>query len=611
MTSRNKNIFAFATIATTAALGTALFSAGCGDSGDTTPAFVSPDKAANAIALYYDEATQATFKNSKIDSLRWIITDNKTGKRLAIGNNAQAITFPTEKTTDADKDSSVSTAKDETANDKCYVVLQMDGETFKNAEDVTVAAIYYNEKDEIAGFGSNSDIEWNYDKSKNKFNGQANANFFSEENVSNIYTEATPRMIAKDGVTTLSCNVYPKDESAKPVNIIGLVKVKIDEGGDKYIQAVDNGIPVQYKGIAYTDKWGIDVDVDDIKTASRAIDVGATGIYVTDRKVTAFEIVSDDVLIPEKVDAAGTTPAVDYALGQTEAEGTIAGTKHPTEATYGVRQASLKAKATGWDSATDKGEVPAIYANSVSNLYLDGVTYTVKDGTSVAKDVAVADGVVSFNQKSLSEAKAFTVEGTYKGELADSEGITSTSTVNAIPATVEVGFGQETKDPNGTTSIAKDFADKVEGNSTQDVTANLKMYARFVTGGVGGFTSYLFEIPSTAGFTYPSTAALFEGDTIYKVDNPTVTIATADQQKANDYSVTIKKDNKVNDLKVKFLEKETTPYADQIKAFGAFTKLNIDNLLNMVIAPKTEVDPTPSPSPAPGGNEDPDAGDQP
>lgn len=606
MTSRNKNIFAFATFATTAALGTALFSAGCGDSGDTTPAFVSPDKAANAIALYYDEATQATFKNSKIDSLRWIITDNKTGKRLAIGNNAQAITFPTEKTTDADKDSSVSTAKEETANDKCYVVLQMDGETFKNAEDVTVAAIYYNEKDEIAGFGSNSDIEWNYDESKNKFNGQANANFFSEDVA--WFDVNAPQIVAKDGITTVYCKVAPNAEYANPVNIIGLVKVELDKGGDKYIQAVDNGIPGQYKGIAYTDKYGTSV-WPSIKTPSGHQAPGIS-IHVTDRKVTGFEIVSDDVLIPEKVDAAGTTPAVDYALGQTEAKGTIAGTQAPTEVTYGIRQASLKAKATEWDSATDKGEVPAIYTNSVRDLYLDGVTYTVKDGTSVAKDVAVADGVVSFNQKSLSEAKDFTVEGTYKGELADSKGLTSNATVKAIPATVEVGFGQEAKATDGTTSIAKNFTTEVEGDSNKDVTASLKMYARFVTGGVGGFTSYLFEIPESAGFTYPSTAALFDTDSkIYNAKDATVTIATAEQQKANDYSVTIKKDNQKNNLNVKFVEKDTIPYTEQIKAFGAFTKLDIQSLLDLVIAPETQVDPTPSPTP--GGNPAPDVGDQP
>ena len=299
-------------------------------------------------------------------------------------------------------------------------------------------------------------------------------------------------------------------------------------------------------------------------------------------------------------------------MGQTEAKGTIAGTQAPTEVTYGVRQASLKAKATEWDSATDKGEVPAIYADSVKKLYLDGVTYTVKDGTSVAKDVAVADGVVSFNQKSLSEAKAFTVEGTYKGELADSKGLTSNTTVEAIPATVEVGFGQEAKATDGTTSIAKDFTTEVEGDSNKDVTASLKMYARFVTGGVGGFTSYLFEIPESAGFTYPSTAALFDADsTIYNAKDATVIIATADQQKANDYSVTIKKSNQKNNLKVRFVEKDTTPYTEleQIKAFGAFTKLNIQNLLDLVIAPETQVDPTPSPTP--GGNPDPDAGDQP
>ena len=175
---------------------------------------------------------------------------------------------------------------------------------------------------------------------------------------------------------------------------------------------------------------------------------------------------------------------------------------------------------------------------------------------------------------------------------------------------MEVGFGQEAKATDGTTSIAKDFTTEVEGDSNKDVTASLKMYARFVTGGVGGFTSYLFEIPESAGFTYPSTAALFDADSkIYNAKDATVTIAIADQQKANDYSVTIKKNNQKNNLNVKFVEKDTTPYTDQLKAFGAFTKLDIQSLLDLVIAPKTEVDPTPSPTP--GGNPDPGADDQP
>ncbi len=610
MTSRNKNIFAFATFATTAALGTALFSAGCGDSGDTTPAFVGPD-APNAITLYYNDNTQAAFKNSKIDSLRWIITDNKTGKRLAIGDNAQKITFPTEETTDTNKDSSVSTAKDESANDKCYVVLQMDSEVFKNADDITATAIYYNTDKKIAGYGSNSDIEWNYDSNKNKSYGEATANFFSDEGARSEMI-ATPDIITKGGVTTLSCNVFSSAdvEGKNPVNIIGLVEIKQGSEGDipDVLEKDDTEqIPGQYKGVKYTDEYGTDLDPIIETVSGKQNDIGEV-IFVTDRKITGLEIVSyNDVLIPEKVDAVGTTPAVDYALGRTSAQGTIAGTQDPKTVTYGVRQASLEARAT-WDNETGKGVAP--YASKRLN---DGVTYTVKDGTAVAKDVAVDEnGVISFNQKSLSANKTFTVEGTYKGALAKEEkGVAGTTTVEAIPATVEVGFAK----PNvkDTTSVAPyDFTTTVHGSTTEEVTANLKMYARFVTGGVGGFTSYLFEIPESVGFTYPSTAALFDTDSkIYNAKDATVTIATADQQKANDYAVTIKKDNQKDNLSVKFVEKDTTPYADQLKAFGAFTKLNIDNLLNMVIAPKTEVDPTPSPSPAPGGNEDPDAGDEP
>ena len=595
-----KNIFGFATIAATVTLSAAIFATGCGDSGDSTAVNpLNPDKIANAITVNYDPTTEANLINSKVESLRWIITDTDSGKQLAIRDTAQKINY-TGTTTKAnaalaeEDTTSNDTTADEipasaTQNDKCYVVLGVPSTVFQKMENVTLTYIYYGEDGKVVGFGTDklTSENWNNDKSGKRYSGTvADGNFFSVEGVESELV-ATPEFINKGETTKLAYNVTSGKDSA---NIIGLVDVEVgydDEDKDYYIKPSSNGIVGAYEGVNFTKESGVYVNAKFDKNATNP----GTYVYVTDCTPTALGVsttsyrTSTTVLVPENVKAEGQTKAADYALGQTTA------TDSNYHTTYGIRQLPLRVYVSDWSDG--QGAKPS--ANPTVGT--DKVTFAVKDSAQKAfkaEDVAVENGVVKFKQSKLDAAVPFTVVATYGEATGKLEGS------KAVPATVEVGFAG--KD-------ATEFTTEVKGDSTKDVTANLKMYARFVADGVDSLS--LFEIPSDAGFTYPSTAALFDGDTIYKGEGATVTIATADQQKANDYSVTIKKDNKVNDLKVKFLEKETTPYADQIKAFGAFTKLNIDNLLNMVIAPKTEVDPTPSPSPAPGGNEDPDAGDQP
>ena len=595
-----KNIFGFATIAATVTLSAAIFATGCGDSGDSTAVNpLNPDKIANAITVNYDPTTEANLINSKVESLRWIITDTDSGKQLAIRDTAQKINY-TGTTTKAnaalaeEDTTSNDTTADEipasaTQNDKCYVVLGVPSTVFQKMENVTLTYIYYGEDGKVVGFGTDklTSENWNNDKSGKRYSGTvADGNFFSVEGVESELV-ATPEFINKGETTKLAYNVTKGEQEA---NIIGLVDVEVgydDEDKDYYIKPSSNGIVGAYEGVNFTKESGVYVNAKFDKNATNP----GTYVYVTDCTPTALGVsttsyrTSTTVLVPENVKAEGQTKAADYALGQTTA------TDSNYHTTYGIRQLPLRVYVSDWSDG--QGAKPS--ANPTVGT--DKVTFAVKDSAQKAfkaEDVAVENGVVKFKQSKLDAAVPFTVVATYGEATGKLEGS------KAVPATVEVGFAG--KD-------ATEFTTEVKGDSTKDVTANLKMYARFVADGVDSLS--LFEIPSDAGFTYPSTAALFDGDTIYKGEGATVTIATAEQQKANDYSVTIKQDNKVNELKVKFLEKETTPYADQIKAFGAFTKLNIDNLLNMVIAPNTEVDPTPSPSPAPGGNEDPDAGDQP
>ena len=603
MILRKKNIFGFATIAATVTLSAAIFATGCGDSGDSTAVNpLNPDKIANAITVKYDTIAAALI-NSKVESMRWIITDTDSGKQLAIRDTAQKIHYTgtttkanaalAEENTTSDDTTADQTPTSATQNDKCYVVLGVPSTVFQKMENVTLTYIYYGEDGKVVGFGTDklTSDDWNKDKSGKKFSGTVtDGNFFSEKNAQYSLT-ASPEFINKGEVTELA---YKVTDGTTTANIIGLVDIDNYSDIKGYIQPEEVKVgeyptPGRYKGVAYTTEYGAGVEVK-LDRASVSGYTQNTKVYVTDRTPSKLSVTptyyQKTVLVPENVKEQGQTKAANYALDQTKAT-----SSENNNITYGVRQLPLEVCVADW------GEGESAKPNAYPKVDTSKVTFTVKDSAQKAfkaEDVAVEDGVVKFKQSKLDATVPFTVEATSGQATGKLEG------AEAVPATVEVGFAG--KD-------ATEFTTEVKGDSTK-VIANLKMYARFVADGVDGLS--LFEIPSTAGFTYPSTAALFDTDSkIYNAKDATVTIADADQQKANDYTVTIEKDNQKSNLSVKFVEKDTTPYADQLKAFGAFTKLNIDNLLNMVIAPKTEVDPTPSPSPAPGGNEDPDAGDQP
>ena len=586
-----KNIFGFATIAATVTLSAAIFATGCGDSGDSTAVNpLNPDKIANAITVNYDADTEAALKSSNVESLRWLITDTESGKQLASRDTVQKINYTgtatkanaalAEENTTSDGTTADKTPTSATKNDKCYVVLGVPSTVFQNMTNVTVTAIYYDKDGHVVGFGSDiNDVTWNTDKSGKKFSGTiTDGNFFSAQNVKSKLV-ASPQFINKGEVTKLA---YEVTDGTNTANIIGLVDVQLgydDDDKDYYIKPTNDGIVGAYKGVNFTTSNGVYVNAKFDKNATNAY----TNVYVTDRTPSALGVRADGyeqtVLVPENVKEQGQTKAADYTLGQTKA--TDSRSKYTT---YGVRQLPLSVYVSDW---SDGESVKPIAHPTVAT---DKVTFAVKDSAQKAfkaEDVAVENGVVKFKQSKLDAAVPFTVEATYGKATGKLEG------VQAVPATVEVGFADK--------ADATSFTTEVKGDSTKDVTTNLKMYARFVADDQVSLS--LFEIPSTAGFTYPSTAALFDADNkIYNAQDATVTIATADQQKANDYSVTIKKNNQKNNLKVKFVEKDTTPYTDQLKAFGAFTKLDIQSLLDLVIAPSTD---------APGGNEDPDAGDQP
>lgn len=614
-----KNIFGFATIAATVTLGAAIFATGCGDSGDSTAVNpLNPDKIANAITVNFKD--EATLKANNVESVSWLITDGDAdgdGKQLAVRKTAQKIHYTgtttkanaalAEEATTSNDTTANNTSTSATQNDKCYVVLGVPSTIFQKMNKVTLTYIYYDKSGKIVGFGSDiNEVTWNNDKSGNRYSGTVtDGNFFPEKNAQYSLT-ASPEFIKKydeelakkdpnatqaDAFTTLAYNVTDGTTTA---NIIGLVDIDNYKDIKDYIQPEEVKVgeyptPGRYKGVAYTTAYGAEVEVK-LDRASVSGYTQSTRVYVTDRTPKTLEVMADGceqtVLVPENVKEQGQTKAADYTLGQTKA--TDSGRKYIT---YGVRQLPLHVYVSGWSDG--ESAKPSAYPKVATKE----VTFAVKDSAQKAfkaEDVAVENGVVKFKQSKLDAPVAFTVEAAYGQATGKLEG------AKAVPATVEVGFADKVD--------ATSFTTEVKGDSTKDVTTNLKMYARFVADQVSGLS--LFEIPSTAGFTYPSTAALFDADSkIYNAQDATVTIATADQQKANDYSVTIKKNNQKNNLKVKFVEKDTTPYTDQLKAFGAFTKLDIQSLLDLVIAPSTEVEPTPSP--APGGNEDPDAGDQP
>ncbi len=589
-----KNVFGFATIAATVTLSAAIFATGCGDSGDTTAAVISPSTARNAIVLYYDNDL-AKLRSSKIDTLSWIIT-KADGKLLAASKNPQKIVIPAEEKTSATSSTTSSTPTPTSSakeSDKCYTVLQMEQGVFDEIAKggATVTAVYFNSTDKdntdkILGFSSNSDINWD---SKNK-NGTANANFFLDEKGVQYIMGTTPDVpvIAKGGTVRLSCKVRSKDyaKDKKEADIIRFVKV--DAGN--YLKADDSSNVVgQYKGVEYTKEEGTEVKAT-LKNASEE-KVSPTTIYVTDKKITGFTIENSyaGVLAPKKTDpdtkTTPATPALDYSFGMSEVQGIPAGTSpssKPETKTYGVRQAAMKVTKIAWGGTG--GEEPKLDATSIT-----GVKYEVTkvDSAAVkAEDAAkyeVKDNIVKFG---LNEAagKTFTVTGTLgKSALTGDKDVTATAEVKPSGADVNVGLKTAEDVAKKTTK----FTGEVKGDAGKETEKKLKMYAQFVeTGVTGGLESYLFEIPEAASFTYPSVAGLYAAGAVK--DTPAYTekfvggtfdgkykaeIVGADKQKTNDYTITVREAGL--NLEVGFGDgKDGNKYAeDQTAAFGNYKNL--------------------------------------
>lgn len=605
-----KNVFGFATIAATVTLSAAIFATGCGDSGDTTAAVISPSTARNAVVLYYDNDL-AKLRSNKIDTLSWIIT-KADGKLLAASKNPQKIVIPAEEKTSATSSTTSSTPTPTSSakeSDKCYTVLQMEQGVFDEVAKggATVTAVYFNSTDKdntdkILGFSSNSNINWD---SKNK-NGTADANFFLDEKGVQYIMGTTPDVpvIAKGGTVRLSCKVRSKDyaKDKKEADIIRFVKV--DAGN--YLKADDSSNVVgQYKGVEYTKEEGTEVKAT-LKNASEE-KVSPTTIYVTDKKITGFTIENSyaGVLAPTKTDldtkTTPATPALDYSFGMSEVQGIPAGTppsSKPETKTYGVRQAAMKVTKITWGGTG--GEEPKLDATSIT-----GVKYEVTkvDSAAVkAEDAAkyeVKDNVVKFG---LNEAagKTFTVTGTLgKSALTGDKDVTATAEVKPSGADVNVGLNTAENVAKKTTHFTTEVsADKdTATGKIKETEKKLKMYAQFVeTGVTGGLESYLFEIPEAASFTYPKLAHLYDASNVLFEEKFTsgdfdkkykAEIAGANEQGLNNYAVIVREAGL--NLKVGFAksDKDTTRAddADQIKAFGNYKDLNIDAIIkNLIIA---------------------------
>lgn len=536
-----KNIFGFATIAATVTLSAAIFATGCGDSGDSTAVNpLNPDKIANAITVNYDADTEAALKSSNVESLRWLITDTESGKQLASKDTVQKINYTgtatkanaalAEENTTSDDTTADKTPTSATKNDKCYVVLGVPSTVFQNMTNVTVTAIYYDKDGHVVGFGSDiNDVTWNTDKSGKKFSGTiTDGNFFSAQNVKSELV-ASPQFINKGEVTKLA---YEVTDGTNTANIIGLVDVQLgydDDDKDYYIKPTNDGIVGAYKGVNFTKESGVYVSAKFDKNATNAY----TNVYVTDRTPSDLSIdtVYDDsgnhydktVLIPEKVAAAGTTPTVDYALGQSKVLG-INSSGHSL--LRGVRQLPLSIEVSGWSDG--KGEIPS---SSVTIPY-DEVAFAVQDKTQkTIQDVIVdKDGIIRFNQSKIDSVTDFVVVGTYGKATGKMEG------GQAIPVVVNVGLSTKAKAKDATT-----FESSFEVEKTKDGSEIFKMYAQFAQAptALGSFTSYLFEIPEAIGFTYPK-AVLLQGGAEYPAAGAAADITVADNQKKNEYKLDVK-----------------------------------------------------------------------
>ena len=506
MTSRNKNIFAFATLTATAALGTALFAAGCGDSGDTTPAYPGAN-AARTINLKFTDIKD-TLKAGKVDTLACVIT-NADGKRLYKTLNVEI-----KNVVPADK--SAKSGKIEAGD--TYATFELNDAEFKavRSEAATITAVYYNsqatgaDKDKILGFSEDT-IEW-YDTSNNKtsdndkksYGEVGSVSFFLDAADVNHILSATPDIIGKGKTTRLAYEVKKvkkvdgKDKIINKANIIDFVTVD----GGKYLTKDDATIVGQYKGAEYTEadgiQWVAEFNGGKLKSDKP--------VYVTDAKIASITVTPNypEVLVPELVPEKDKN--VDYALGMEGKEvtgipqGTTPGSTS-SEKTYGVRQTSVTPKVT-WDT-TKGGKEPAAY--DVAKL----VTYAVKNGGKAA-EATKATVDKDTNTISLLKAGTYDVVGTIaKSDLTGDKEITGKGEVKAVDAETKVGFNTEAE------AKAKTILFKSKAELAKSTSETYNVYAQFVEKGVttGGFASYLFEIP-VEGFVYPA-ATLKQGSASY------------------------------------------------------------------------------------------------
>lgn len=571
MTSRNKNIFAFATLTATAALGTALFAAGCGDSGDTTPAYPGAN-AARTINLKFTDIKD-TLKAGKVDTLACVITKADGTRLYKTSKNVEIKNVPADKSAKSGK---IDVNKD------TYATFILSDTEFKDvrSEAATITAVYYNSKatgaDEgkILGF-SQDPISWRdtddketSDNDKKSYGEVDKVSFFLDATDVNHILSADHDIIGKDKTTKLAYEVKAKD--GKQANIIDFVTVD----GGKYLTKDDTTIVGQYKGAEYTEADGIQL-VAEFNGGELKSD---KPVYVTDAKIASITVKQkyDGVLLPEKITGAN---AVDYALGMTEVKGTNGSA---ALVTYGVGQTTMTAEVApgDWKVEKDKGVAPK------KPITLDeGVTYVANVGTAAAKaDEATVDG----NKISFLQVGTFEIVGTYKTDLAEKDGqVSGKVTITPVQPAVKIGLSTESAVQAQDTKIAT-FTDKIEGETGKEKSEALKMYAQFApgTGAVGAFTSILFAIPESASFTYPSVAGLYAAGAVK--DDPAYTdkfvggtfdgkykaeIVGADKQKTNDYTITVREAGL--NLEVGFGDsKAGDKYAgDQTAAFGNYKNL--------------------------------------
>lgn len=571
MTSRNKNIFAFATLTATAALGTALFAAGCGDSGDTTPAYPEAN-AERTINLRLTDVKDA-LKAGKVDTLACVITKADGTRLYTPKDKVQIKNVPA-----ADK-SDKSGKKIDTTKDT-YATFQLTEDQFKavRSEDATITAVYYNsqatgaDKDKILGF-SEDQITW-YDTKDNetsdnekKSYGQVDSvRFFLDTDDVEHILSADPYIIGKDKTTRLAYEVKKVEEkdgekvTTHKANIIDFVKVD----DSKYLTRDDATIVGQYKGAEYTEADGTQLVAEfnggELKSAP---------VYVTDAKIASITVKQKyaGVLLPKK-DAK-----VDYAFGLPEVKGSN-GSKGLV--TYGVGQTTMTAEITpdNWKVEKDKGVAP----NRTITLEDKDVTYVANVGSKAAK---VEEAKVEGAKINFLKVDDFTIVGTYKTDLAEKDGVVSGNiTVTPVEPKVNVGFNTQDKVDAQTEAIAK-FLGKDDKISK---TTELKMYAQFAPTKeeAGAFTSVLFT-PTT--FTYPTLAKLY-ATPIAKDAEPFAEKVTGKEelkaeitgeQKEGNYTVTIRES--VPELKVGFAtsDKDTKYANDQQAAFGDYKDVNFNN----------------------------------